>query len=228
MMVSEASQWSVVKAALLAEYALPRQEAWRRFTARQLGADEAVDVYLDDLERLGTRVGLGPEDLAFRVKFYEGLPPSEYEWAVMREGAYTAKFATVVTDLRSRLATRRAALGRGDRKATLAAAASGKQQRSDGSEVRCYRCDGPHRVRLCPKKPKQGSSKETSVRSKELPARGSKGTGSVCFRCRKPGHYARACPATAVAVETLCAESDFRLEDAQRGAASSRMEIDTE
>ena len=75
MMVSEASQWSVVKAALLAEYALPRQEAWRRFTACQLGADEAVDVYLDDLERLGTRVGLGPEDLAFRVKFYEGLPP---------------------------------------------------------------------------------------------------------------------------------------------------------
>ncbi|KAG1696623.1 Acetylcholinesterase [Nymphon striatum] len=53
MMVGDASQWAVVKAALLGEYALPRGEAHRRFIGRRLEADEPVDVYVDSLERLG-------------------------------------------------------------------------------------------------------------------------------------------------------------------------------
>ena len=71
LMVSEASQWEVVKAALLGEYAMPHQEVWRWFMARRLQANEAVDIFVDDLERLGHRVGLSTGDLAFRVKFYD-------------------------------------------------------------------------------------------------------------------------------------------------------------
>ena len=74
MIVAEASSWEVVKGTLLAEYALPRQEAWRRFTARRLNAGETVDVYVDDLERLGRRVDLTPESMAFRVSFTSACP----------------------------------------------------------------------------------------------------------------------------------------------------------
>ena len=48
--MSEASNWDVVKGHLLAEYAMPRQEAWRMFTACQLEAGDSVDEYLDRLE----------------------------------------------------------------------------------------------------------------------------------------------------------------------------------
>ena len=82
MLVQDASQWSVVRATLEAEYAVPRQEAYRRFTVCRLEADEAVDVYVDRLERMAGRLGLTSEDIFFRVKFYEGLPISVYEWAV--------------------------------------------------------------------------------------------------------------------------------------------------
>ncbi|KAG1712190.1 hypothetical protein GQR58_002379 [Nymphon striatum] len=95
MMVGDASQWAVVKAALLGEYALPRGEAHRRFIGRRLEADEPVDVYVDSLERLGGRLGLASDCAFFRTHFYEGLPASVNKWAVMREDAYTASFETV-------------------------------------------------------------------------------------------------------------------------------------
>ena len=103
MMVGEASNWEVVKAVLTAEYAMPRQEAWRRFVNCRLEANETVDVYLGRLERLGSRLGLTLNDLAFRVKFYEGLPASIYEWAVTHEQAYTADFGSVLTRVRDRM-----------------------------------------------------------------------------------------------------------------------------
>ena len=111
MEVSEASSWEVVKAVLTAEYAIPRQEAWRRYVNCRLEAGEAVDVCLGRLERLGGRVGLTRTDLAFRVKFFEGLPASMYEWAVTQEQAYTAEFGSVLTRVRERLASRRAVEG---------------------------------------------------------------------------------------------------------------------
>ncbi|KAG1712192.1 hypothetical protein GQR58_002379 [Nymphon striatum] len=103
MMVGDASQWAVVKAALLGEYALPRGEAHRRFIGRRLEADEPVDVYVDSLERLGGRLGLASDCAFFRTHFYEGLPASVNKWAVMREDAYTASFETVRTIISSRV-----------------------------------------------------------------------------------------------------------------------------
>ena len=112
MLVGDAAQWSVVRDALVAEFAVPRQEAWRRFVDCELGAGESVDVYLDHLERIRGRLGFTSEDMTFRVKFYEGLPTSVYEWAVTHENAYNAEFRAVLARVRDRLATPRAAAGR--------------------------------------------------------------------------------------------------------------------
>ncbi|KAG1698823.1 hypothetical protein GQR58_005653 [Nymphon striatum] len=108
MMVGDASQWAVVKAALLGEYALPRGEAHRRFIGRRLEADEPVDIYVDSLERLGGRLGLASDCAFFRTHFYEGLPASVNKWAVMREDAYTARFETVVSRVRDYVRSGRA------------------------------------------------------------------------------------------------------------------------
>ena len=89
MSVAEASQWDVVKAALVAEYALPCQEAWRRFTTCRLEDGYIIDVFMDRLERFGGRVRMSNQDFSFRAQFYEGLPASVYEWAVTHESAYT-------------------------------------------------------------------------------------------------------------------------------------------
>ena len=74
------------------------------FTGCQLAAD-LVDVYLARLERFGGRIGLALGDLAFRVKFYEGLPTSVYEWAVSQETAYTADFGAVLARVRDQPVT---------------------------------------------------------------------------------------------------------------------------
>ena len=50
MTMGEASDWKAVKAVLTAEYAMPRQEAWRRYVTCKLEAGETVDVYLGPLE----------------------------------------------------------------------------------------------------------------------------------------------------------------------------------
>lgn len=111
MMVSEGSQWDAVKATLLAEFAIRRQEAWRRFTARKFEEGEAVDLYVDDLELLGFRLEVSSDSLVFRTKFCESLPAHDYEWEVLRECAHTAGFHEVVAALRARMGARRAADG---------------------------------------------------------------------------------------------------------------------
>ena len=100
MTVGEASNWKVIKSVLTDEYAMPRQEAWCRYVNCTLEAGETVDVYLGCLERLGSRLGLTLNDLAFRVKFYEGLPTFVYKWAVTYEQIYTADFGSVLAHKR--------------------------------------------------------------------------------------------------------------------------------
>ena len=81
MRVPEASQWDVIKAALVAEYAMPRQEARRRLTTCRLEDGDTIDVFMNRLERFGGRVRMSNQDLSFRVQFYKRLPASVYEWA---------------------------------------------------------------------------------------------------------------------------------------------------
>jgi len=57
MMMGDASQWDVVKGALLAEYAIPRQEAWRKSVPCRMEEGDTVDTFLDRLERFGRRIG---------------------------------------------------------------------------------------------------------------------------------------------------------------------------
>ena len=85
MRVAEVSQWDVVKAALVVEYAMPRQEAWRRFTTCRIEDSDTIDVYMNRLERFGGRVAMSNYDLTFTAQFHEGLPTSAYEWAVTSE-----------------------------------------------------------------------------------------------------------------------------------------------
>jgi len=210
MLVGEASDWEVVKAVLTAEYAMPRQEAWRRYVDCRLEAGETVDAYLGRLERLGGRLGLTRNDLVFRVKFYEGLPTSIYEWAVTHEQAYTADFGSVLTRVRDRIVSQRAV----ERRAYSAVIASafGRQQ---GSSSGCYRCGGGHLVKQCPMKSnaKGIAPKKASSRKKV-----------ACFRCRSTKHLVKDClepPPSASALD----RQNFHSEDGDRGSPSSAMEL---
>ena len=147
LLVGEASNWEVVKAVLTAEYAMPRQEAWRRYVNCRLLAGETVDIYLGRLEQLGGRVGLTLNDMAFRVKFYEGLPASIYEWVVTHEQAYTADFGSVLTRVQDRIVSRRAVEG-----CTHSAAIAADFGNWKGSSSGCYCCGGEHCVKECPTK----------------------------------------------------------------------------
>ena len=222
MPVGDVRQWGVVKATLLAEYAMPRQEAWRKFTECQLEAGDSVDVYLDRLERFGGRIGLASADLAFRTKFYEGLPASVYEWAVSHESAYTADFGTVLSRVRERLVSRKAAAGRQrGARGSEAVAAAGQQRSLTGGGLSCFRCGGAHRVRQCP------SGKRAQPAKQTVPTQASSGKRPVvCFRCGGAGHFARDCPATTVTGSTAGSGSGFHGEGAGRGAASSPMETE--
>jgi len=67
MMVGEAPQWDVVKAALMAEYAIPRQEAWRKVLFSTMEEGDTLDTFLDRLERFSRRVGMSCNDPSFRA-----------------------------------------------------------------------------------------------------------------------------------------------------------------
>ena len=222
MMVSEASNWDVVKGQLLAEYAMPRQEAWRMFTGCQLEAGDSVDVYLDRLERFGGRIGLTLGDLAFRVKFYEGLPTSVYEWAVSQESAYTADFGAVLARVRDRLVTKRAASGRQRAGGAGSVAAAGQQTQKEGGSRSCFRCGGDHVVKACPITRKRGKP-SAGQSAGQAPA--------GCFRCRSVDHFIKDCPLPAQARQRTVAGSvergsGFHEEGAGGGAASSVVKMD--
>jgi len=102
MMMGDASQWNVVKRALLAEYAIPRQEAWRKFVSSKIEGD-TIDTFLERLERFGRRVGMSCNDLSFRAQFYEGLLPVIREWAVTHDYAYMADFESVLARVRDKV-----------------------------------------------------------------------------------------------------------------------------
>ena len=221
MLVSEASMWDVVKAHLLAEYAMPRQESWRKFTECQLEAGDSVDVYLDRLERFGGRVGLSAEDLAFRVKFYEGLPTSVYEWAVSHESAYTADFGTVLARVRDRLITRKAAYSRRRAGDAVSVVAAGQQPQKREDNKGCFRCGGDHVVKACPTSRKRGKQ----------PGKPTVGRASAgCFRCGSGEHFIKDCPVQVrqgtVAGSAESSGQGFHGEGAGRGAASSAMETE--
>ena len=103
----------------------------------------------------GGRIGLTPGDLAFRVKFYEGLPTSVYEWAASQGSAYTADFGAMLARVRNQLVMKRAASGR-QRAGGAGFVAAAGQQTQEGSSRCCFRCGGDHVVKACPITRKRG------------------------------------------------------------------------
>ena len=179
MTVAEASNWEAVKKVLTTEYGMPRQEAYRRFSERRMAPGEPVDVYVDDLQRYAARVGVSCTDMIFRVKFYEGLHPEDYEWAVMRPASYTAGWEETLSVVRERIAIRKAVLGP---KVTAAAPEKGAMpsaRQRGAAKVVCFRCEGAHRVKNCPDKRAKRTSSD----------------GPECYRCGSRGHLARSCKA---------------------------------
>lgn len=214
--VSEASQWEVVKATLLAQYGMSALEAYGRFTERRLEAGESVDVYVDDLQRFGARMGTGPEDKIFRVKFVEGLPPSMRKWAVMLPDVYTSDFDTLLSKVRDRVSAQKAADGIGRKvKPKVVAASSGKQ-----GTLKCPRCTGPHRVRDCTQQRRRTGAAGAGGKPPSA-------AGSCCFQCGKRGHYARDCPNTRGGSPEK-EEPSFQEGGCGRGATSTQMETDAE
>ena len=61
--VSEASEWDVVKAALVSQYGMGRMASYHSFASRKLRFGEAVDVYVDDLRRVGARIDVLPTNM---------------------------------------------------------------------------------------------------------------------------------------------------------------------
>jgi len=105
MQMGDASQWNIVKGALLAEYAILRQEAWRKFVSSKIKGD-TIDTFLECLERFGRKVGMSCNDLSFRAQFYEGLLPVIHECAVTHDYAYTADFESVLARVRDKVVSR--------------------------------------------------------------------------------------------------------------------------
>lgn len=217
MMFGDANQWEVVKAALTVKYAMPRQEAWRKFTELQLESGESLDSYLDCLERLAGRCGINPTDMAFRLKFYEGLPTSVYEAAVARDDAYSGDFDTIVSKVQDSLSAQKVAAGRSRRNSSRSASLTASGQQAGSSKITCYRCGGPHRVKDC--RQKQGSTPVT--KRKPMKASTTDKSGSNCFACGEQGHFARDCPVKAASGTS----ANFQKEGTSRGDVSSEMEM---
>jgi hypothetical protein len=208
--VVEAKEWAVIKSRFMSEYGLPRHEAWRLFKQRKLGPDEPVDVYIDALLRLGARVDLDSELMAFKAQFYEGLSLEDYEWAITRSDAFTASWVEVQSRVRERIAARRSI--RRHRNDVF----HGGTAAVSSAKLGCYRCEGDHLVRDCAsrKQSRSRSRPQANQLAQQVGARKQKAEGRKpiqCFRCRQTGHRARDCMVqmVAAATETREHESDF-------------------
>lgn len=142
------SDYRKLKEALVEAFSVNPLVAYNEFVHRRLASGESVDVFLADLQRLGSLVG---KDNWIKLAFIGGLPEETQRQIKAMSGVYSMDLSEVV-------ARARALVGTGN---TIDAAAAGKvgvvyrerRQDSSGPPKKCFGCgDLSHFVRSCPKR----------------------------------------------------------------------------
>lgn len=169
-----------VKAALQRAFAVDKFAAYEQFRARRLRADESVDVFLADLQRLSSIFG-GIADVGLGCAFVAGLPESARH--ALQTGARMESLSL------SEIVDRARAILRRDDVPEVAAAAEHRGQVSHCQDATvCYSCGQPnHLARNC----LRGRGGRNSGQGGR---RGGMGGRRLCFRCNRPGHLAAHCP----------------------------------
>lgn len=135
---------------------------------------ESVDVYANSIKRLAGLagyVGRGLDQTA-KLAFVTGFPDGISMSLQQLPGINTMEIADLIPTARVLTRTR------GRNSGTVGAVACSKEPTDkhamgSSSTIRCYRCQGPHRLREC-----------------KVPPRGR----TMCYKCEKFGHIARYCP----------------------------------
>ena len=169
-----------VKAALKRAFAVDKFAAYEHFRARRLRADESVDVFLADLQRLSSIFG-GISNDCLSCAFVAGLPESAR--GALQTGARMESLSLPEIVDRARAILRR------DEASEVAAAAEHRgPARQSQDETLCYTCGQPnHLARNC----LRGRGGRGSGQGGR---RGGMGGERLCFRCHRPGHVAARCP----------------------------------
>ena len=216
--IAEAKDWSIVKDLLSRSFGLTDKAAFERYRDRKLGEAETVDVYIGELKRCATQIGISHDSKAFRLQVLSGIPREVEGRLGEKPDKFTKPLREFMADVRDRVATYRAESER--RKSRAVGAGPSRELGAAQSGLVCFRCQGKgHYARDCASKPVPGSKRARSgSRSRTAPTGG-------CWICQG-NHYAEKCPqrkakTAANAGSGGAPSSSFAGGDAARGTGQS-------
>ena len=178
--VSETKNWSTIKTLLTRSFGQSDRVANDRLRDRRLGAGETVDVYVGELRRCATQVGVPLDSKSFRLQLVCGLPREVEARFIDKPEIFTKDLRDLVDDIRAKVQSFRAESERRKSRGQ----GSSRELGAQGDPV-CYRCQGKgHFAKECPTK--QVKRARSSSRARTAPKGG-------CYICQG-GHFAAKCP----------------------------------